>query len=123
MSRLVGNSKKNYFNDKVLEYKNDSKKLWQTLKELGYGKRLKTRSCNISLDLGNKIISDKDVVADSFNTYFSTVASKLVEKLPAMSEQYKESKVTQFYSQQGVKANAFTLEKVTEAETSKTRWL
>lgn len=99
-----------------MEYKNDSKKLWQTLKELGYGKRLKTRSCNITLDLGNNIISDKDVVADSFNLYFSTVASKLVEKLPVMSKQYRESDVAQFYSQQGVQVNAFTLEKVTEAD-------
>ena len=54
-------------------------------------------------------------MADSFNKYFSTVARKLVEKLPGQTSQYGESHVHEFYSQLGVQAGSFFFEKVSQA--------
>ncbi len=56
----------------------DSSKLWKSLKQLGYSSRLKTKTSNTTLDLGNNVTAKKVTVADSFNNYFSSVASKLV---------------------------------------------
>lgn len=47
-------------------------KLWWALKQLGYSKRLKTKTTNISLCVNDVITSDKSNVADSFNTFFSS---------------------------------------------------
>ncbi len=115
VNRLVVNAKKAYFNEKIVEYRNDSGKLWNSLKQLGYSSRLKTKTSNITLDLGNNVTAEKVTVADSFNNYFSSVASKLVEKLPDPSGQYGESQFVEFYSQQEVKVNGFSFEKVSEA--------
>ncbi len=60
--------------------KNDSSKLWKSLKQLGYSSRFKSKTRNITLDLGSNVTAQKVTVADSFNNYFSSVASKLVEK-------------------------------------------
>lgn len=115
VSRLVINSKKIYFNEKIVQYRNDSSKLWKSLKQLGYSNRLKTKASNITLDLGNNVTAEKVTVADSFNNYFSSVASKLVEKLPVQSGQYGESHIFEFYSRQEVKSDGFSFEKVSEA--------
>ncbi len=91
VSRFVVNAKKAYFNEKIVEFRNDSSKLWKSLKQLGYSSRLKTKTSNITLDLGNNVTAENMTVADIFNNYFSSVASKLVEKLPDQSGQYGES--------------------------------
>ena len=52
VNRLVDNIKKAYFNEKIAEYRNDSGKLWKSLKQLGYSKRMKTKNANNTLDLG-----------------------------------------------------------------------
>ena len=36
VNRLLVNTKKAYFNEKIAEYKHDSGKLWKSLKQLGY---------------------------------------------------------------------------------------
>jgi len=115
VNKLVVNTKKAYFNEKIAEYRNDSGKLWKSLKHLGYSKRLKTKNTNITLDLGNNITSEKEIVADTFNMYFSSVARKLVEKLPGQTGQYGEGHVQDFYSQLGVQAGSFSFEEVKEA--------
>lgn len=102
------------------------RKLWNIeIIQVGYGspssslatvaKFNVTKTSNITLDLRNNVTAEKVTVADSFNNYFSSVASKLVEKLPDQSGQYGESHFFYFYSQQEVKANGFSFEKVSEA--------
>lgn len=115
VNRLVINTKKIYFKEKIQEHRNDSRKLWKSLSQLGYSKQMKTKDSNITLDLGNTITSDKGVVAAGFNDYFSSVARNLVEKLPGQTGQYGEIHVQKYYSQLGVKSGSFTFESVSVA--------
>ena len=101
VNRLLVNTKKAYFNEKIAEYKHDSGQLWKSLKQLGYSKRMKTKNSNITLDLGNTITSDKGIVATGFNEYFSSVARELVGKLPGQTGLYGESHVRDYYSVRG----------------------
>ena len=70
--------------ERKAEHRNDSGNLWECLKQLGYGERMKTKITNITLDIGNNITSLLEKVADD-NKHFSSVARKLVEKLPGLT--------------------------------------
>ena len=45
----------------------------------------------------------------TYNDLFTTIACKLVDKLPDSVGQYGESFVTNFYSKLGVRSNSFAL--------------
>jgi len=79
---LVKSTKAAYFSNKVEEHKHDSKGLWHHLKSLGYKTKTKSSS-NIVLNINDEICHDSSTVANHFNTFFTTVASSLVDKLPS----------------------------------------
>lgn len=54
-------------------------------------------------------------MAESLNDYFTSVVRRLVEKLPGQTRQYSENHVQQYYSQQGIQADGFSLTQVSEA--------
>lgn len=70
---MIEKVKKDYFNDKIVENRNNPSKLWNCLKLLVYSNRLKNKTRNLSLDIGGKVTSDKTMVADSMNSYFTTI--------------------------------------------------
>lgn len=75
-------AKSEYINNKINEYKQQPKKLWQILKGLGTTSQSKTKPGNIGLNIDNEICFDKQKVSDKFNIFFTTVSSSLVNKLP-----------------------------------------
>lgn len=107
-------SKMEYFESKVSEYQNKPKQLWQTLKSLGTSSKSKSRSNNIGLNINDELCFDKLKVAENFNTFFTTIASKLVEKLPAGLGKYGFDHVVSFYQRMRVKKDAFNLAQITE---------
>ena len=75
----------NYLQNKIEENKQDSKRLWLNLKSLG-------KSCH-----------EKMATANEFDSYFTNVATKLVDKLP-LQKTFSPQKMIVFLS--------FTKEKV-----------
>ena len=110
--RLIRKAKVGFFNDKIAENRNDPRKLWKTLKLLGYTKTVKTKSFNLNLDIEGTVISDQLTVANSLNNYFTTIVNTLVKKLPNQAGLYGDNHVQQFYLQKGVQADTFSLMKV-----------
>ena len=94
--RLIRKAKVGFFNDKIAENRNDPRKLWKTLKLLGYTKTVKTKSFNLNLDIEGTVISDKLTVANSLNNYFTTIVNTLVKKLPNQAGLYGDNHVQQF---------------------------
>jgi hypothetical protein len=74
----VKSARSNYFSDKIEENKNDPKKLWKQLTDLGY--KSKTEEASIVLNINNELCHDSKSIADFFNNFFTTVASELVKK-------------------------------------------
>lgn len=114
VSKLIDDAKKTFFNDKLMENKNNLSKMWKTLKLLGYSNRLNTKTSNISLKTDGKITSEKIEVANSLNDYFSTVAKNLVTKLSIKTDRFGVAHIQDHYAKKGVQTNAFSFKKVTE---------
>ena len=88
-TRLIRKAKHQYFNDKFLQFTNNSKKTWQTINEvLG-------RNKNVS-DIPNTFISNENVlssdfeIAEGFNKFFANIGPKLASNIPQSNKQYAE---------------------------------
>ena len=102
VQRDVRKAKANYFKDKVEEYKSDPK-LWQQLKSLGYSFKSKDQS-NVVINIDGKLCFNSSTVVNYINTFYTTVASTLVKKLPpAFGKFDMDSETIQdYYNQMGV---------------------
>ena len=92
---------------------NSSKKLWESLKELGYQNKSKV-SAKIVLEFaGNRYYENKEV-ASHFNTFFTEVAAKLVSELPNPSGLYdvNSERFQNYYKH--IKPGSFHLKEVDE---------
>ena len=115
---LVKNAKETYYSDKVYEFKNNPKNLWNTIKSVGIpSKKAKTSNSNISLEINGNIEFDKKVVSNEFNGFFTTIASNLVQKLPTSTQKFSDC--INFYFQKGIKPNSFKLSVVDEDQVLK----
>ena len=78
VNRLKNELKSNYFNNKLNEYKNCSKKLWQTLKNLLPKSKSRNKIPFVTGENGSEISDNKDI-ANSFNNFFATIGSTLAK--------------------------------------------
>ena len=83
VQRDVKLAKESFFKQKVQQNKGDSGKLWSHLRSLGYSKKSTNSSSNIVLDDNGQKVFDSFGVAQIFNNFYTSVASKLVSKLPS----------------------------------------
>ena len=106
--------KKDYLLSKTECYKNDSKKLWNCLKTLGYQRNCKTSKQPIVLNIENKICFDPVVIADYVNCFFINIAHKLVSALPVVDDLFSAftENCRKFYSNLGATPGLFKLNEV-----------
>ena len=82
--KAVINSAKNSYNcNRILDSKHDRKKTWQVINELR-GKSKKIIKPTIVID--NQKITDRRIIANQFNKYFNSIASKLNETISDLSD-------------------------------------
>ena len=81
VQRDIKKAKEGYISNKIEENKNAPKKLWQQLKTLGYSSKQKNNA-SVVLKNDGQLCHNLNDIANIFNTFFTTVAAKLVEKLP-----------------------------------------
>lgn len=82
VQRMINSVKSCYFENKIEENKNNPKKLWEQFRNLGYSNKQKDTS-KIVLNIENSSCHDSRTFANHFNNFFTTVAEKLVVKLPS----------------------------------------
>ena len=80
VQRDIKTAKANFFLGKIRKSEGDSNKLWGLLKSLGYSDGNVSSRIVLEKD-GEKVFDPKDV-ASIFNSFYTTVASKLVQLLP-----------------------------------------
>ena len=120
VNSLVSSAKGNHIKVNVEENINNPRELWKLLNnQLGYGSKLKTMYHNINLKTTLCYISDKLEVAKCFNTYFTTIATSLVNKLSAPSGLYGTEHINNYYRKLGVRKDVFKLVTVTTDEVFK----
>ena len=79
--------------------KTNAQSFWQSIKDLVTpSKKGKASSGNIGLKIDGKLSFDKLKVAKKFNSFYTTVASKLVGKLPQSLNKFGMNFVESFHS-------------------------
>ena len=81
-NKVLRNSKKLFYEQKLSLIQNDPKKVWNTMNELLCRKQANTESID-SLKVGNDYISDSVDIANSFNTFFSNIGLDIAAGIPA----------------------------------------
>ena len=108
---MIKSAKRDYFHSKINESKGNPKSLWKTLKLLGHFEKNKS-TCKIGLKIDDEVCFNEKLVAESFNNFFTTVASDLVKKLPLPSNEFGKEQVNKFYTDKGVFKDRFKLHSV-----------
>ena len=80
IQREIKAAKASFFERKLEQNKNDTRRLWSQLSSLGYGDAKSGHDIVIEVD-GEKCFDPRSV-SGSFNTFFTRIASDLVGKLP-----------------------------------------
>ena len=104
------------FSEQISENRNNPKSLWQHLKQLGY-KAHKAGNANIVLNIDDENCHSPLKIANHFNDFFTTVASKLVDKLPCPSKLFdlNSEVLLNFYKERNDGNNKFVLKHVSES--------
>ena len=115
LQRKIKKAKTDHISTKLEENKEDLKKLWQQLKSLGYRNQKKEEK-KVVLNIDDNICHDEYQIANHFNTFFTSVASKLVDALPTAKGTYSVMSMCfrNFYSQRNVYRNQLVLQEVSE---------
>ena len=116
VQREVKIAKSSYFANQISENRNKPKSLWQHLKQLGY-KSHKSGNENVVLNIENENCHSPLRIANHFNNFFTTVASKLVDKLPSPSKLFDTDSYAflNFYKVKNSSNNKFVLKHVSES--------
>lgn len=80
-SYKVQKTKSEFYADVIAVDSHQPKNLWKVLNDMSSRGKSKSKSGNIGLVIEDKMCFDKWQVACHFNTFFTTVAASLVNKL------------------------------------------
>ena len=72
----------------------------------------KSKSSNIGLNIEGIVSFDKSAVATKFNTFFTTIATTLVNNLPAPIGNFGKQDIINLYSNKGVIQDTFAMSTV-----------
>lgn len=81
-TKLIKHAKNKYYSRKIIECNNDSRKIWQTLKEITHAKQFRSQIDELTID-GQSVNFNLDpkTIADHANTFFTNIGSKLASKI------------------------------------------
>ena len=79
LQKSIRNAKRTYFEHIFTQNKNDIKKTWKILNETL--SRNTNKQIRQEFSINNQLVSDPEVIANSFNEYFVSIGRKLAEKI------------------------------------------
>ena len=114
LKHIIKKQKQSYYNDKILENSGNPKKTWEVINEIR-GKQKKTLKCQFNIS--GVRITERRVIANKFNEYFSSIASKMNESSEIGIKLEPLPKFTDFLPRKTT--NSIFLENCTDDEISK----
>ena len=82
-------SKKSYYSQKIIEYKNNAKKTWNVMKELIGKTRKSEPHLPGKLLIKEQEVSGKVEIANKFNTFFTNIGADLAKNIPNASRPFE----------------------------------
>ena len=99
INHLLRSEKKKYYNKYFESNKNNMKKIWSKINHIIHKRKTSTNTMCLNAD--GTIISDPFEVGNKFNTFYKTVAQKLVDKMKQPKNKYidylKNPTINSFY--------------------------
>ena len=80
LNRCIRTAKKEFYHNEFNKYKNDIRKMWDTLKEIINKKTFKSDFPSCFVHKGIEITGTKNI-ADKFNEYFTEIGPKLAKSI------------------------------------------
>ena len=81
--RQLSVSPRQYYSQKMLQFKHDTKKRWTVMKEIiGKAKHSKNSNFPWKLKIGNKIKTGEDEIANEFHKCFADIGPSLAKNIP-----------------------------------------
>lgn len=80
LQKLIRSAKLKYYHDKLNKFRLDSRKTWSTINDILWRHRRKQEFPSYFISEGNKI-SDKQEIADGFNTFFTSIGPNLSKNI------------------------------------------
>ena len=87
LKKLIREAKRTFYHNEFLKYKNDLKNTWTTIKNIINKSDDKNNFPDHFIINRNKI-TDNQIIADSFNKYFTDIGPNLAEKIPTPSNKH-----------------------------------
>ena len=88
--KLREKSKQNYCSKLLEKHKDNGKQRWQILKEITGKVQKKNQSLPTTLKTENRIISDKNAIAEEFDAFFTNIGQNLANKIPQISTTFDQ---------------------------------
>ena len=89
LDKIKRKAKSDYYKEKFESSLNNSKKLWENIYELIKNKKKKDELSSY-FEHNGVTINDKDRIAQSFNSFFNQIGSKLANDIPQSDKDFKE---------------------------------
>ena len=86
---MTRESKKAYYENYFTKHASNSKKVWQGINDLLHKNRKGTNN-EIYLNENGQIITDQKIVANKFNTFYTNIAQKLVDKIENSNNEFQD---------------------------------
>ena len=81
LQRTIRNTKKTYYNQQLLKFRFDSRKLWSTINDI-INRNKSSRALPEFFTLNNSKIYDKNLIANNFNSFFTNIGPELSQNIP-----------------------------------------
>ena len=82
--------RKNYYSNLLEKRKDNAKQRWQVLKQITGKVQTKNQSLSTTLETENGIVSDKNAIAEEFNTLFMNIGPNLANKISQISKTFDQ---------------------------------
>ena len=109
---LIKQAKSSFYIEAITKAKGNNRILWKTLKSVTGSKPKETVS---AIKINGKLSTDHKVIAESLNTYFTSIAEKCLQDLPKNNNKYKPSLSFTRFLHDKVPPTGFTIPHVTES--------
>ena len=111
--QLIKEAKNEFISNELEINKSNGKKLWNSLKLLGYQSKPRTKEHTV-LKINDEICYDPVSVAQHINDFFVNVAQRLTASLPPMPDLYStfSTNCKTFYNKFHVKTGAYKIQEV-----------
>lgn len=89
LNNLLRKAKRNYYHNLLEKYKNNIKSTWRILNS-ATSKKIKQKELHKIFCEGTNTITDKNIIAEKFNDFFTNIAGTLLNNIPPSNKHFQD---------------------------------